>query len=115
GEHAPISATKEEVIEESRSPGEQVSYDLGKIAVEATFKVVLAIDDVRTFAARKRGFIDVNDPRMEKPLAIRHALLRAGMREPAIAIGKRRKRYAVDLGDKFGKQVVLTYIVANFE
>src|SRR5262249_5675962 len=62
GEHAPTSATKEEVIEESRSPGEQIAFDLGKMALEMNtadekepdkklVKVVLAIDDVRTFAA----------------------------------------------------------------
>ena len=64
----------------------------------------------------------MNDPRMEKPLAIRHALLRAGMHEPAVAPGKRRKRYAVNLGTNAMGQpggrkqdVALTYIVANFE
>jgi hypothetical protein len=44
GEHAPASATKEEVIEESRSPGEQIAFDAGRNAVEATFKVVYAVD-----------------------------------------------------------------------
>src|SRR5262249_34352894 len=38
------------------------------------------------------------------------------MHEPAVAPGKRRKRYAVQLGTGGRKEdVALTYIVANFE
>jgi hypothetical protein len=134
GEHAPKSATKEEVIEVSRSPAAQIAHDLGKMVVEMNtkdeqkpekklVKVVLAIHEVHAFAARQLGFTDENDRRMEKPLAIRQALLRAGMMEPSVPLGGQRKRYKVNLGtDATGKvgtskreqDVVFTYIVANF-
>src|SRR5262249_23637232 len=115
GEHAPSSATKDEVIEESRSPGEQIAHSLGRFAVEEKFKIVLALDDAHRFTAGKLGYLDVNDPRMAKPQAIKQAMLRAGMKEPGVTLGKQRKRYKVDLGDKFGTNFHFTYIVANFE
>jgi hypothetical protein len=114
GEHAPMTDAKGEVIAESRSVGEQIAFHLGEIAKEKPNKVVFAVEDVRLFVADQRRLV-IDDPRLERPLALRHMLLRAGMQEPAVAPDGRRRRYKVNLGSEGGKDHRLTYVVANFE
>src|SRR5262249_15783525 len=109
-----MTSAKEEVVAESRSDGQKIAFELGKIAVEMNtesevrprdklVKVVLAVEDVRLFVAQQRKLVP-DDPRVEKALTLRSMLLRTGMREPAIAPGGRRKRYKVNLGSAGGRR-----------
>src|SRR5262249_41947803 len=120
-----MTSAKEEVIAESRSDGQKIAFELGRIATEMNTeseersrdklqKVVLAVEDVRLFVARQRKLVP-DDPRVEKALTLKSMLLQAGMQEPGIAPGGRRKRYRVNLGSLGGKDYVLTYVVTNFE
>jgi hypothetical protein len=121
GERAPASAAKEEIIVDSMSDGERIAFDHGEHVVELNtasetrpekkplHKIVHAVDDVRDFVATQLR-IGPDDRRLASPLAIRRALVRAGLREPKLARGEKRKRFSI--ARRSGKK---SYIVANFE
>jgi Family of unknown function (DUF5906) len=111
GDHAPMTSAKEEVIAESRSMGEQIAHDLGKLVAEMNEKVVLTIYEVCAFVANQRG-IAPDDHKLEKPYAIRHALTQAGLRESKMRHGDGAMRHMVKIGS--GGFQVKTYVVANF-
>ena len=126
GDHAPTSATKAEIISKSRTVGEQIAFDLGVHALEMNtvseerpedelVEVVLTIEEVRAFVAQKRGGLSQNDPRLETPLELRKALVRAGLREPEVEMGKSRPRFMVNIGNSQTATWVKTFVVANFE
>ena len=110
GERAPSSDAKKEIVEESMSDAERIAFDLGGHVAELKLKkIVLAVDDVRGFAAACLQ-IHREDPKLASPLAIRRALVRAGLKEPKLARGETRKRFPIAaLGGR------KSYVVANFE
>jgi hypothetical protein len=120
GEHAPSSDAKKEVVEESMSDAERIAFELGEHVAalnkpdkeqpdKKLEKIVLAVDDVRGFAAACLQS-HREDPRLASPLAIRRALVRAGLREPKLARGETRRRFPIAaLGGR------TSYVVANFE
>jgi len=115
GDHAPLTSMKQEIINESRSTGQQLAYDLGIAAmkVQDKFKVVLTVEEVRRWVAEKRR-IDMNDPKLEKHRTLKRVLMAAGMKEPKTAPEETRKRYNVDVGEREHDKV-MTYVMANFE
>src|SRR5262249_42858477 len=71
-------------------------------------KIVHAVDDVRDWVATRLQ-VSREDTRLPSPLAIRRALVRAGLREPKLAKGDKRKRFPIAaLGGR------KCFIVANF-
>jgi hypothetical protein len=126
GEHAPTSATKEEVIAESRSVGEQIAFDLARHALDMNTadkdkpakkleEIVLAIEDVRAFVALQRGML-VSDRRLEKSLELRKAMKQAGLFEPKPSDrGERLRRYKINRATAANPDFVMSYVVANFE
>jgi hypothetical protein len=120
GEHAPTSAAKEEIVSDSMSDGERIALDFGEHVVELNTKsetrpaeklekIVLSVDDVRDFVATKLQ-VHREDDRLVSPLAIRRILARAGLREPKLAKGEKRKRFPITA--RGGRR---SYVLANFE
>jgi Family of unknown function (DUF5906) len=120
GEHAPMSAAKEQIVADSMSDGERIAFDFGEHVAELNTKsktrpeeklqnIVLSVDDVRDFVATQLQ-IHREDLRLASPLAIRRALVRAGLREPKLAKGEKRKRFSI--AARGGR---MSYVVANFE
>jgi hypothetical protein len=108
GEHAPMSAAKEEIVTDSMSDGERIAFDFGEHVAELNTKIVLSVDDVRDFVATRLQ-IHREDRSLASPLAIRRTLVRAGLREPKLARGEKRKRFPIAAHG--GRK---SYIVANF-
>jgi hypothetical protein len=79
GATAPSSAAKEELIELSRSEGQQIVFDLGRAAMARERPTMMWDRDVRAWLASARGINDT-DPRLESLLTIRDELENAGMR-----------------------------------
>jgi hypothetical protein len=119
GERAPSSAAKKEMIADLMSDGERIAFDHGEHVAELNTesetrppeklkKIVHAVDDVRDWVATRLQ-MSREDPRLPSPLAIRRALVRAGLREPKLAKGEKRKRFPIAaLGGR------KCFIVANF-
>src|SRR5262249_52209512 len=125
GEHAPMTAMKEEVISESRSDGQQLACDLAAMAREMKdangepVKVILTMTEVRNWVARQRNIMNLNDRRLEKVSTLKHAMVAAGLTEPLLKAGEVAKRFTVDVSADAYRQVnihdyIKTYVVANF-
>jgi hypothetical protein len=120
GERAPSSAAKEEIVTDSMSDGERIAFDFGghvaelntesdeRPAKKPLHKIVLSVDDVRDYVATRLQ-IHREDSKLASPLAIRRALVRAGLKEPRLARGETRKRFKIE-----GRSAK-SYVVANFE
>src|SRR5262249_50436939 len=94
GAHAPMTGAKREIINEGRSPGARLAYDLAEIVVKMGYdhkddegkeqkerKIVLSMNDVRQWVAKQRQ-MTLDDQRLEKLLTLRKAMKAAGMKEP---------------------------------
>jgi hypothetical protein len=120
GDHAPLTGMKQEIINESRSDGQRLAYDLGVAATKAQNKAVLTVEEVRRWVAGQRR-MDLSDHRLEKAMSLKRALVAAGMKEPKLAPGETRRRYKVDISPRIDRlkngphDYVNTYVVANFE
>ena len=121
GEHAPPTATKNEIILDSKSDGQKLAYDLGLMVRDKrkedddSTKIVLAVDEVRGWIASRRGLSLSDTLRMEKPLTIKKELLLAGLKEPRLRPGENRKRYWVNIGTEQHVISSYSYVVANFK
>jgi hypothetical protein len=105
GAHAPDTTMKQEVIEELRSDGMTLAYDLGKRAVAANSpKIVLAVEEVREWVRLRRG-LQPGAKNLERGHTLRKMLKAAGMQEPERRRGEKRFTYAP------GKK---SEVVANF-
>ena len=87
GAHAPASKMKADMVDELRSDGERIAYDLGSIAKEKETKIVLAVEDVRDLVVNRRK-LDRSDPRMKSSLTLRKALVASGLVEPHLLKGR---------------------------
>jgi hypothetical protein len=114
GDHAPLTSMKQEVINESRSVGQQLAYDLGIAAMKAQQEVILTVEEVRRWVAEKRR-MDLSDPKLEKPRTLKRVMMAAGMKEPKTAPEEMRKRYKVGIDENGKRDYIKTYVVANFE
>jgi hypothetical protein len=79
GAEAPVSAAKDELIELSRSEGQQLVFDLGRAAMARKEPTIMWDRDVRAWLASAREINDT-DPRLESLLTIRDELENAGMK-----------------------------------
>ena len=86
-----MTSAKQQIIDESRTPGERIAYDLVKELMtpsgdpEEIKPVVLRLDEVRDYVARKLNK-DVENVESERRL--KTAMLAAGMSEPPRQKGK---------------------------
>ena len=94
GDHAPLSAAKDQLIVASRSEGQQIAFDLGEEVMQfdsdresgkgernLTAKPIVLFDrDVRAWIAQKRG-LDFDNPTLESLATVREQLRAAGMTE----------------------------------
>jgi Family of unknown function (DUF5906) len=108
GDHAPHTARKRDVVAESRSEGQRMTYDLGCLAMarKDLEKIVLRVDEVREWVAAQRG-LALNDHRVERQLTLRKILRFAGLTEPELIAGKSDRRMMIE-----GRY---REVVANFE
>jgi hypothetical protein len=124
GEHSPETTKKEEAIDENRSDGQRIVFDLAVDVKEANEKdpenpdkelkkIVLLITQVWHWVAQKRN-ISLEDSRLEKPLTLKKAMKAAGLVEPELRIGEKRTRFKVNLSTDNVPDWQKTYIVANF-
>ena len=118
GDHAPKSIVKSEIIAELRSDGSKLAHDLAKAILdpEGLFKdknVVVAIQEVREWVARKRG-LDIDDHRrLESQLTLRKAMRAAGLMEPSRREDG-RPRFKITIGDDRNSRTMLSHVMANF-
>jgi hypothetical protein len=135
--HAPDSSMRREVINESRSEGEMMAYNLALCALTyssldpqseriLSFRswlaergsrchpqdpVVLATKEVWA-SIRSRRQLTRTETHTERESKILRTMLTAGMREPPVANGVSRKRYHITPDDA---PSLVTYLVANFD
>jgi hypothetical protein len=107
GEHAPPTTAKGEVIEEGRSEGQRLAFDLGERVRDQNSKIILAVEDIRDWVARRRE-LRRNDPKLERSLTLRKALRAAGLKEPLRQAGSKHRRFQITATCK-------SHIVANFD
>lgn len=79
GDRAPGSARKEQIVEGSRSEGQNYAHALAEHLCDWPEPVILRISDIRRWIAGKRGFVQGGDPnigdrRLEKPATILAAM-----------------------------------------
>jgi hypothetical protein len=55
GQHAPMSTAKKRTIEEGRSDGERLIFELGQEIQDASTKAVLRRDDIRSWLAARKA------------------------------------------------------------
>jgi hypothetical protein len=82
GDDAPISDAKNELVQSSRSEGQQLVFDLGEAAMRNETEVILTDREVRGWLSGERQMA-ANDPRLESLLTVRTQLRSAGMVEVA--------------------------------
>jgi len=106
GDHAPMTTAKAEVIAESRSEGQRLAYDLAVAVAHDNKKVVLRVDEVRSWIATERG-MQPDNQKLERPLTIRKAMKAGGLVEPKHDPNKKEQRMMADGRPR--------YLLANFE
>ncbi len=111
GDHAPSTSMKKEIIEASRSVGQQLAYDLGGMVRDSQEKIVLAVEDVRVWVT----FFNQDRSRpLEKPLTLKRALLAAGLKEPRRLPNEPQRRFMV-VDPTRTRPRRMSQVVANFE
>ena len=105
GRHAPMTSAKRAVINESRSDGQRLAYELAERIAAMDEQVVLRVDRVREWVASERQ-LTVSDKILEKPLTLRKALKAGGLLEPKKFAEKPDSRMKIEGGWQ--------YVVANF-
>jgi hypothetical protein len=99
GERAPASSAKQEVIFNSRSPGQRLVFDFVDYVKERLAKgegpFVFSVHEIHEWVAAKRR-IEPTNKIMESALTIRTALRSAGLYEPEQVDGERAPRFRVN-------------------
>jgi hypothetical protein len=105
GERAPYTSMKGEMIEASRSEGQQLAHEMAEYLMRKTDPSVMAINDVRAWIASKRG-INVDSDKLEKPTTIIKAMRFAKVKVIKDVEGK---------PDRFMVDDRRSYLIANFD
>jgi hypothetical protein len=90
GAHAPMSSTKQQVINESRSEGQQWAVDLAEIIMAMDEDAVIVVEDVRTHLQWERAQ-DRGTQWLEKSVTLLSAMMSAGLNQPAAKDGEPRR------------------------
>lgn len=110
GQHAPMTAAKQEMIDEGRTPGARMAYEFAEMVKrkgDEGERIVFGLEPLREKIADERK-LSVNDQKMEGNDLIAQALRQVGLMEPPKEPGKKTPRLRMD--DKRGPMRVF----ANF-
>jgi hypothetical protein len=99
GQHAPMSHAKRRTIEEGRSDGERLIYELGQAVLGAEGKVVLRRDQVREWLVGRKvslGSYGLDGKRMlETPERIASVLRSCGLKLPGRQFKNNTERFRI--------------------
>ena len=122
GQHAPDTARKREIIEEGRSQGYRLAFDLAEricamkdpLDPQKVQPVVVAVDEVRSWVASQRG-IRVSDSKLERGSTLQKAMHAGGLRFADKKAGERQRRFTITRTGTYGDRKFTSAVMANFQ